>query len=175
MLYTRTGAWVRSLLGRKPARVVAVAIANKTARTAWAMLCDVKIIAPLRWIELIRTAAATGCRSPMQGQMRMMMIERDRCRNTPRCCQGFTARSSDRDPACGLHQGQRSNAPRQQAGQMTATRIDQRNSTKPLHKRSRPQMTAPGKGITMQTALHGFNHAKFRSTLGEGPSDRGQR
>jgi transposase len=35
---TRTGAWVRSLLGRKPTRVVTVAIANKTVRTAWAML-----------------------------------------------------------------------------------------------------------------------------------------
>jgi len=35
---TRTGAWVRSLLGRKPTRPVTVAIANKTARTAWAML-----------------------------------------------------------------------------------------------------------------------------------------
>lgn len=35
---TRTGAWVRSLLGRKPTRIVTIAIANKTARTAWAML-----------------------------------------------------------------------------------------------------------------------------------------
>jgi transposase len=35
---SRTGAWVRSLLDRKPTRVVTVAIANKTARTAWAML-----------------------------------------------------------------------------------------------------------------------------------------
>jgi transposase len=35
---SRTGAWVRSLLERKPARVVTVAIANKTARTAWALL-----------------------------------------------------------------------------------------------------------------------------------------
>lgn len=35
---TRTGAWARSLLGRKPTRLVTVAIANKTARTAWAML-----------------------------------------------------------------------------------------------------------------------------------------
>ncbi len=34
----RTGAWVRSLLERKPTRVVTVAIANKTARTAWALL-----------------------------------------------------------------------------------------------------------------------------------------
>ena len=35
---TRAGAWVRSLLERKPTRLVTVAIANKTARTAWALL-----------------------------------------------------------------------------------------------------------------------------------------
>jgi transposase len=35
---TRTAAWVRSLMERKPTRLVTVAIANKTARTAWAML-----------------------------------------------------------------------------------------------------------------------------------------
>ena len=35
---TRTGTWVRSLLERKPTRVVTVAIANKIARTAWALL-----------------------------------------------------------------------------------------------------------------------------------------
>ena len=35
---TRTGAWVRSLLERKPARLTTVAVANKTARTAWAVL-----------------------------------------------------------------------------------------------------------------------------------------
>ena len=33
-----TGAWVRGLLERKPSRVVTVAIANKTARIAWAVL-----------------------------------------------------------------------------------------------------------------------------------------
>ena len=33
-----TGAWVRGLLKRKPSRVVTVAIANKTARIAWAVL-----------------------------------------------------------------------------------------------------------------------------------------
>jgi transposase len=35
---SRTGLWVRSLLERKPARLVTVAIANKTARIAWALL-----------------------------------------------------------------------------------------------------------------------------------------
>ena len=39
----RTGAmaagdWIRSLLERRPARVVTVAMANKTARIAWAVL-----------------------------------------------------------------------------------------------------------------------------------------
>src|SRR6056297_1723207 len=53
-----------------------------------------------------------------------MMIKRDRCRDTPRWCQGVTARSSDWDPASGLHQGQRSEAPRAQAGHMTAPRND---------------------------------------------------
>jgi len=35
---TRTGVWVRSLLERKPARLATVAMANKTARIAWAVL-----------------------------------------------------------------------------------------------------------------------------------------
>ena len=35
---TMTGAWVRSLLERKPVRVATVAMANKTARIAWAVL-----------------------------------------------------------------------------------------------------------------------------------------
>lgn len=33
-----TGAWVRSLMTRKPSRLVTVAMANKTARIAWAVL-----------------------------------------------------------------------------------------------------------------------------------------
>jgi transposase len=32
------GPWIRSLLERRPARVVTVAMANKTARIAWAVL-----------------------------------------------------------------------------------------------------------------------------------------
>ncbi|MFW6300552.1 MAG: IS110 family transposase [Oceanicaulis sp.] len=35
---SRVGDWVRALLERKPARVVTVAMANKTARIAWAVL-----------------------------------------------------------------------------------------------------------------------------------------
>jgi transposase len=35
---SRTGVWIRSLMERKPKRLVTVAIANKSARTAWALL-----------------------------------------------------------------------------------------------------------------------------------------
>jgi transposase len=43
-----TGAWVRGLLARKPARLVTVAVANKTARIAWAILARGEIYrAPL--------------------------------------------------------------------------------------------------------------------------------
>lgn len=33
-----TGHWIRSLLARKPARLVTVAMANKTARIVWAVM-----------------------------------------------------------------------------------------------------------------------------------------
>lgn len=36
--HTRIGACVRSLLDRKPTRLVTLAIANETARVAWALL-----------------------------------------------------------------------------------------------------------------------------------------
>jgi transposase len=41
--YARTkaaadAAWINSLLARKPARLASVALANKTARIAWAVL-----------------------------------------------------------------------------------------------------------------------------------------
>jgi hypothetical protein len=55
----------------------------------------------------------------------MMMIEWNRCRDTPRHCLGVKARSSDQDPASGLHQGQRSIAPHTKAGHMTATQNNQ--------------------------------------------------
>lgn len=35
---TATGPWLRGLLARKPVRLVTVAVANKTARIAWALM-----------------------------------------------------------------------------------------------------------------------------------------
>jgi len=40
------GGWIRSLLERRPARVVTVAMANKTARIAWAVLKRGEIYRP---------------------------------------------------------------------------------------------------------------------------------
>ena len=48
---TRTGASVRSLLERKSTRLVTVAIANKTARTAWALLAKGETTKPHRQSE----------------------------------------------------------------------------------------------------------------------------
>ena len=55
----------------------------------------------------------------------MMLIKRGCYQDTLRCLSGVKVRSSDWDSECGLHQGQRSNIPRRQAGQMTATCDDQ--------------------------------------------------
>jgi hypothetical protein len=71
----------------------------------------------------------------------MMMIKRGRRQENPRHCLGSKARRSERDLVRGLHQGQRSNAPRKQAGHMTATRNDQHHPDLPLHLRGRPHMT----------------------------------
>ena len=35
---TKDAEWVRALLARRPAKVVAVALANRTARIAWAVM-----------------------------------------------------------------------------------------------------------------------------------------
>jgi hypothetical protein len=35
---TAEGEWLRAMLARKPAKVVALALANKTARIAWAVM-----------------------------------------------------------------------------------------------------------------------------------------
>ena len=72
----------------------------------------------------------------------MMMIKWDRYRENPRHCQGSKARSFERDPVRGLHQGQRSK-PRKQAGHMTATHKIMITSNYPLQLWPRPHMTMP--------------------------------
>lgn len=62
-----TGPWLHALLERKPARVVTVAVANKTARTAWAILSRGEIYR--------RPATIQAALSRMRGQMYVMMIK----------------------------------------------------------------------------------------------------
>lgn len=46
-----TGPWLQALLQRKPARVVTVAVANKSARTAWAILSKGEVYRPPATIQ----------------------------------------------------------------------------------------------------------------------------
>lgn len=43
---TQTADWVRRLLEKKPARLVSVALANKTARIVWAILSKREVYKP---------------------------------------------------------------------------------------------------------------------------------
>ncbi len=43
---TKTAEWVRRLLEKKPARLVSVALANKTARVVWAVLSKNEVYKP---------------------------------------------------------------------------------------------------------------------------------
>ncbi len=46
---SRHGGWIESLLQRRPYNVVVAALANKLARTAWAVLAKGKAFDPLQW------------------------------------------------------------------------------------------------------------------------------
>ncbi|MGB4927906.1 MAG: IS110 family transposase, partial [Giesbergeria sp.] len=45
----RHGGWIERLLQRRPYNVVVAALANKLARTAWAVLAKGKAFDPLQW------------------------------------------------------------------------------------------------------------------------------
>jgi transposase len=69
---TGTGAWVRSLLERKPARLTTVAVANKTARIAGRCWRAERATGPARRHQLRRerSAAATCHSRDLQGPRR---------------------------------------------------------------------------------------------------------
>jgi len=53
----RADPWLRALLARKPAKLAAVALANKTARIAWKMMATGEVYKPRR-VEITETACA---------------------------------------------------------------------------------------------------------------------
>jgi hypothetical protein len=66
--------WIRSLLERRPARVVTVAKANKTARIAWAVLACARRGLPSASHGLNKIAAANAVAQDCQGAIGLMMI-----------------------------------------------------------------------------------------------------
>ena len=120
---TRTAAWVRGLLARKPTKVVAVALANKNARIAWAVMARGEAYRSKPVIGqdgISRRRACTEC----EGEEEVMASGRAADRENPDNSRRNPARILDRDPIRELHQGQRSHAPHRQAGHMTAPDFD---------------------------------------------------
>ena len=111
---TAEAGWLKSLLERRPARLVSVAQANKTARIVWALLVRG---------EAYRMPAAVPWRSlkPKKPHQRLpqltgeegdggVMANRSNPElgRTRQALCAIPARKSVWEPGCGLHQGQRS-------------------------------------------------------------------
>ena len=52
------GAWLRSVLGRRPVRLVTVALANKMARIAWAVMTRKEVYRPKGGVAAVAQATA---------------------------------------------------------------------------------------------------------------------
>jgi transposase len=52
------GAWLRKILERRPARLVTVALANKMARIAWAVMTRKEVYRPKGAITAVAHAVA---------------------------------------------------------------------------------------------------------------------
>jgi transposase len=53
-----TGAWLRTILERRPVRLVTVALANKMARIAWAVMTRKEVYRPKGGVAVAAPAAA---------------------------------------------------------------------------------------------------------------------
>jgi hypothetical protein len=115
---TRDGEWVRGLLARKPTKVAAVALANKTARIVWAVM----VRGDGYRAKAVLGQPAQDPTSPFrcEGEEEVMVSGRAADREDPGNSRRNAARSLDWDPTSELHQGQRSYAPHRRAGHMTA-------------------------------------------------------
>ena len=142
---TKDGEWVRAMLARKPAKLVAVALANRTARIVWA------VMARGDGYRAQRDRRASGLNRPQgpqdcEGEEEVMAKRSSRGSGRPEEIQRASlARILDRDPIRELHQGQRPYAPRQRAGHMTAPDQVAKAELKPLAGGGRPHMISePG-------------------------------
>ena len=108
--------WTDQLLARRPTNVVLVAMANKTARVAWALLRYERIYEPV--LRLTSWKAATNLRG-YDDLMAKQGNTRDR--PNPRHCPSIKLVSLTGRRSFGFHQGQRSAYRNGKAGYMTAS------------------------------------------------------
>lgn len=104
---TAAANWVRSLLERKPARLVTVAMANKTARIVWAVLARGETYRPATAAkEQSRRAraAALSCKGALE--LMMTICTRPQRPGQPVEVLELRARQTEWDPVSGQHQGQ---------------------------------------------------------------------
>ena len=114
---TKDAAWVRGLLARRPTKVAAVALANKSARIAWAVMTRGEAY---RSTRRDRAGGIDGSLHVCEGEEDVMANGRAVDREDPDNSRRTAARSLDWDPIRELHQGPRSYAPHREAGHMTA-------------------------------------------------------
>jgi hypothetical protein len=115
-----------------------VALANKTARIVWAVMARGD---GYRSKDVIGQAAqAPKARTACEGEEEVMASGRAADREDPDNSRRNAARSLDRDPISELHQGQRSCAPHQRAGHMTAPDHIAKAETKTFAGGDRPHM-----------------------------------
>jgi hypothetical protein len=92
---TRDGGWVRALLARKPTKLAAVALANKTARIVWAVMMRGEATKRSKF----RAAGITADRSfSCEGEEEVMASGRAADRKDPKKSKRKAARSLDRGP-----------------------------------------------------------------------------
>ncbi len=105
--------WTDRLQVLRPTNVVLVAMANKTARVAWALLRYERITQPTpAWDTRIQTC---------EGNDDLMAKQGDRDRPTPRPCPSIKLVNLTGRRSSGYHQGQRSAYRCEKAGYMTAS------------------------------------------------------
>ena len=151
--YTRH-PWLVRLMERRSVKIAAIALANKIARMAWAMMArneSYRTPLPHQHKAAEQTRGNSIPRNEVgKGNDRIMHPSQSARRSgQPTCAIAPTrARAFDRDPICGEHYGQRPcEVPHQQAEHMAAPTSRAISFKKPLPTRSRPHMALCRHGV----------------------------
>jgi len=134
---TKANPWVQTLLAKRPRLVVAVALANKMARIAWALMvrqttyqpaAAAQVRAATRSLRGKESDGVVGCTGGLGQAWRR---------------EGSRARGFVEVPIRGTHPGLRSVPAAHEAGHMTASNLPRKCSSNPLRTAGHPHMTSP--------------------------------